>query len=79
VTLYSQTVGHAGSRTRIVYVVVILTRSKLKVKITSFWSSEILHAGRGYNHVIVIAGGPQQAVHAGYDDRQPPPLRGFFY
>jgi len=31
-----------------------------------------VHAGRGYKLVIVIAGRPQQAVHAGGDDRQPP-------
>jgi len=38
----------------------------------TFRSSENLRAGRGYNLVIVIAGKPQQAVHAGGgDDRQP--------
>jgi len=31
-----------------------------------------LRAGRGYKLVIVIAGRPQQAVHAGGDDLQPP-------
>jgi len=31
-----------------------------------------LRAGRGKKLVIVIAGRPQQAMHAGSDDRQPP-------
>jgi len=33
--------------------------------------------GQGYNLVVVIAGNPQQAVHAGGDDCQPP--CGVFY
>jgi len=43
----------------------------------TFWNSENLLAVRGYNLVIVIAGGPQQAVHAGLDDHHP--LAGLFY
>jgi len=66
-------VGHAGTPTRIVYVDVTLTRSIVKrSRSLTFLSSKNLHAGRGYNPVIVIAGRPQLAVHAGSDDRQPP-------
>jgi len=67
-------VGHAGSPTRIVYVDVTLTWSNVKVMVTSltFWSSDNLRTGRGYNLVIMTAGRLQQAVHAGGDDHQPP-------
>ena len=59
-------VGHAGSPTHIVYV-----DMTSKVKVTD-WTSENLRACQGYNLVIVIAGTPQQAMHAGGgDDRQP--------
>jgi len=55
-------VGHAGSPTRVVYVDMTLTRSK--VKVTGLLSFPKI--------VIVIAGRPQEAMHAGGDDRQPP-------
>jgi len=54
-------VGHAGSPTRVVYVDMTLTRSKVKTGLLSFPKI-----------VIVIAGRPQEAMHAGGDDRQPP-------
>jgi len=69
--------GHAGSLTRIVYVDVTLTPSNVKVKSLTFWSSENVRAGRGYNLVIVVAGRWQQAMHAGGDDCQP--LCGLLY
>jgi len=53
-------VGHAGSAVRIVYVDMTLTRSKVKVNDTGLLKI-----------VIVIARRPQEAVHAGGDDRQP--------
>lgn len=78
-------VGHAGSSVCIAHVDMTLTWSKVKVtdllkfrklhfstltspEFTAFY----LHAGRGYNFVIVIADRPKQAVHAGGDDHQPP-------
>jgi len=44
----------------------------LRSRSLTFWSSENVHSGRGYDLLIVIAGMPQQAVHAGGDERQPP-------
>jgi len=68
-------VGHAGSPTRIVHVQVTFIRSTVKVKVTDLL--KFRKSGRRYNLVIVIAGRPQQAVHAGGgDDRQP--LAGLF-
>jgi len=57
----------------VVYVDVTLTRSNVKVKVTDLlkfrkfprWPRLL------YSIVIVTAGWPQQAVHAGGDDRQP--------
>jgi len=46
-------------------------RSTSRSLTLTFWSSENLRTGRGYNIVIVIAGRPQQAVHAGGNDCQP--------
>jgi len=52
-------VGHVGSPTCIVYVDVTLTRSKVK-------------ASKFPKIVILIAGRPQEAVHASNNDHQPP-------
>ena len=72
---YSQMVGHDDSLV-VLHVLYMLIWPWLDPTSTSrsltFWSSENLRAGRGYNLVIVIAGRPQQAVRAGVDDRQPP-------
>jgi len=51
---------------------VTLTRSNVKVKVTDLLKFRKSPAGRGYNLVIVTARRPQQAVHAGGDDRQSP-------
>jgi len=50
----------------------IWPRPDTRSRSLTFWSSENLCAGRGYNLVIVTAGRSQQVIHAGGDDRQPP-------
>jgi len=68
----SHMVRHAGI-VGTVHANMTLTRSKFKVKVTDllkFIKSPCWP--RLYKLVIVIAGRPQQAVHSGGDDRQPP-------
>jgi len=71
----SHMVRHAGSPT--VLCMLIWPWPDPRSRSLTFYSFENLCAGRSYNLVIVIAGRPQQAVHAGGDDRQP--LCGLFY
>jgi len=62
--------GQAGSPTRVVYVDMTLTRSKVEVKVMGLLNFPKI--------VIVIAGTPQEAVHAGGDDYQPPSGLSYF-
>jgi len=68
----SHMVRHAGI-VGTVHANMTLTRSKFKVKVTDLLKFiKSPRRPRLYKLVIVIAGGPQQAVHSGGDDRQPP-------